>query len=233
MISLLKHLVCLAALLAALSSCATIGRKQYSDMSPQLRELLERHPAARKVLLDASMAALPNAGFRLRYTPAETMTASGPRSEFRMPFPVEAQVPVITIVEGQQPWDQFILLVFELHNTRGKADFDRLWRQARAGSITKEQFADAVMRTEFEAVRRMKPIVKALPLSDAEKASSHAYPRLASCPEDYQHFQDYVQRVSPGRRQAREYHAVYDGLRGRGPQRISFFETSSTTAKSQ
>lgn len=225
----LKHLICLTALLAALPACSTIGPKQYSSMSPELRGLVERHPAAKEVLMDASAGALPNAGFRLRYTPAETMKTSGPRSEFRMPFPGEAQVPVVTIVEGQQPWDQFILLVFELHNSRGKAAFERLWQQARAGSITKEQFADGVMRTEFEAVKRLKRIVRTLPLSDAEKASSHAYPRLVSCPEDYRHSQAYVKRVSPKRRQAQEYYELYDSIRGHRPLKISFYEPPSST----
>lgn len=211
-------------LLSVLPSCRSVPPVPYASMSDELRTLVQRHPAAKKVLLEAVASAKPRPGFRLRY--AASMKPSGPRSEVRMPLPepLEVQLPVVTIVSGQLPWDQLILLVFELHNSQGKPEFERLYEEARRGTIPRDRFVDGIMKVEFGAALRVKRILPSLPMTAEEKASSLTYHRLLFCPDEYKHMAAYVRRVSPRRGQAEEYRETYDGLRGGKPARLSFLE---------
>ena len=157
------------------------------------------------------MSAFPGKRFTLVYFYSQDDSA--PPAYHYYPNTIGQGDVVVCLRENQEPWDEFITLVFELLNSRSERRFAELYQKAKAGTISKGEFATNVLRAEFNAVRDTRDLVRGLELSKKDKSKAPYYSSFLGCPSDFESFLPYAKKTSPGRDPLRDYEAQYDALR--------------------
>ena len=182
-----------------------------SALSPKLKSLLATNPPARTALSNACAGAFSGRSLGLFYFYCDTDAT--PRAYHFYPNTVGQAAVVICVRENQEPWDELITLVFELVNSKSEKQFGDLWERAKAGTMAKDKFAREVLRLEFEAVKATRDIARGLHLGSKERENSHYYNRFLDCPDSFNAFLSFTQKISGGRDAMKDYEAQYDALR--------------------
>jgi hypothetical protein len=121
---------------------------------------------------------------------------------------------LICVRENQQPWDEFVCIVFELLNTRSRPQFEELLARAKTGTISRNEFPREIIRVEFErTVLPLRDLLVKMKLTRKEKAKSYFYPKSLGCPDDFEAFLSYQKKTAPQRDLTRQYQEEYDQLR--------------------
>jgi hypothetical protein len=182
-----------------------------AGISPKLRKLVTGNAAAMSVLTNACSSAFRTNSVQLVYFYSED--DSRPRAVHYYPHTVGQADVMLCIRENQEPWDEFISIVFELLNSKNENRFEVLFERAKAGSIGKTEFAMGVIRIEFDADIVTRDLLKGMKLSRREKARSYFYNRFLGCPDGFEDFLGYQRKVSPRRDLVKQYEAMYEGIR--------------------
>lgn len=180
-----------------------------SSASPKLRQFLIDHPTASKLLTNTLSEAFSDRTVQLYYFYSDDESVA--RAVHY--YPHESAV-VIAIRENQEPSDEFFCLIFEMLNSEGEKRFQRIFKKAASGTMSRTDFANEMLKVEFEAVKRMRDLVGNLKFNDKEIAKSHYYKRFIECPNKFEDFLAYTEKLSsPHQSPAKEYEAQYDLLR--------------------
>ncbi|MDB6110730.1 MAG: hypothetical protein JWR69_2480 [Pedosphaera sp.] len=186
------------------------GGDVLSKTSPKLRQFLADHPRAATLLTNALAEAFTNRTVQIYYFYSDDEFVP---SAFHY-YPSENQV-VVALRENEMPLDEFILLTFEIYNSQSEKSFAELSRRAKAGAITRADYAREVLRVEFKAVTRIRESLQDLKFTRRETGKSRKYKRFADCPSTFDDFLAYTQAVnSTNRNVLNEYQHQYDLLRG-------------------
>jgi len=186
------------------------GSDVYSTFFPKLKEYLAANPAALKALTNSFSEVFASKTVRVFYFYDNDEDEAEARAFHTYP---EASVVWIAVRENQESCDQFITLFFEVMNAKNEDKFRKLFRDAHAKSVSKDEFARQILRAEFDAVKRTRDVLRTLNLSEKDRAESYYYNRFDQCPNKFEDFLAYAKRVSPGRDVLKEYEAKYDALR--------------------
>ena len=181
------------------------------SLSPKLRQFLSKHPDATTSLTNSVSEAFSNRTCSVYYF--YTDAPSEPRAYHFYPTTIGAPDVVLCVSEQQKPLDEFITLLFETLNSRGEARFSELTEAAKAGTISRSEFAREILRQEFEATKSTREKILALKLRNKEKSTSHYYQLYTKCPGDFDGFLTYAKRMSDNRDAFKYYEAEYDTLR--------------------
>jgi hypothetical protein len=202
-------------LLSLLLSTSAWAQKNelLNSFSPNLQKFLEEHPEDSMVLAGVLSEAFTNRTVSLYYF--YSGDESVPRAAHFYPNDREVRISVKT---NQQPADEFFCVIFESINSEGEKRFKELASEARSGTISKTNYAMAIVRQEFEAVKRTRDLVGKLKFTKEEMSSSHYYNRFLECPDGFNDYLDYVKRLNQTHRDmVKEYEAQYDLIRKPGP----------------
>jgi hypothetical protein len=178
-----------------------------SKFSPKLKQFLRDHPAASTSLSKYLAEAFGKRRLEIYYF--YTDNDSVPRASHVYPDSDSVQ---IRIRENQSAVDECICLLFEVINSEGQQQFQQLVAMAKSRVISRSDFSKAMMRKEFEAVKRTQDIVRTYNLSPQEIAASYSYSRLMNCPGNFDSYLVYLKSASPQRDQALEYQRYYDSI---------------------
>jgi hypothetical protein len=179
--------------------------------SPKLKALLASNPPARTALSNACASAFSGKTVGLYYFYDDT---DATRKTYHFyPNTIGEAAVVICIRENQEPWDELIGLLFELLNSKSENHYWDLFEKARAGTIARDEFAMAMLRFEFEGAKATRDLVRDFHLTKKESQKSHEYGLFLNCPNDFEGFLAYTQKVSAGHDPIKEYEAQYDALR--------------------
>jgi hypothetical protein len=195
----------------ALSLPCWAQQTNFFTLSPKLKALLASNPPARTALSNACAAAFSGRTVGLYYFYCDTEAIA--RAYHFYPNTVGQAAVVICIRENQEPWDELITLLFELLNSKSEKQFEDLYERAKAGTIAREEFARATIRLEFEAVKATRDVVRGFHLSRKERRKAYYYNRLLDCPNDFDGFLSYTEKISKSRDPIKDYEAQYDALR--------------------
>jgi hypothetical protein len=176
--------------------------------SPKLRQFIADHTAASKLLTNAFSEAFSNRTVQLFYFYSDD--ESIPRAFHYYP---DESVVGISIRENQKSSDEFICLLFEVLNSESEKHFQEIYQKAKDGILSKADFVNALFKTEFEAVKKTRDLIRDLNLNKREISESYYYNRLIECPNKFEDFLTYKKKVSPHRDQIKEYEMQYDALR--------------------
>ena len=83
---------------------------------------------------------------------------------------------------------------------------------AKAGTISKVDFATEMLRQEFNSVKKTRDSIGNWGLNQKEMAESYDYNRLIHCPNEFDNFMSYIAKVSPKRHAFEDYETYYDSL---------------------
>jgi hypothetical protein len=180
---------------------------QNLEVSPQLQQFLSDHPQASQILSKGLAEAFSNRKLLIYYF--YTKNESVPRASHI--YPDKSSVSIF-LRENQLPCDEYICLFFEILNSEGESNFQQLALKARAGQISKKDFATCIMRQEFQAVKRTRDSIGSLGLNQKEIGDSYYFNRFVNTPNDFDKFLVYIKQVSPQRDQFAEYERYYDNL---------------------
>jgi hypothetical protein len=198
----------LLAVSLSISVHAQMASGVFSMASPKLRQFLTVHSQASQMASNVLSEAFSNRTVRLHYFYSDDESVARARHW----YPDKSSV-IILVRENQQPCDEFIMLTFEMLNSEGEKQFMNLFAQAKAGTVTKEDFIRGILQQEFVAYKRMQSLLRNLKLSKGEIAESYYYNRLIHMPSDFEAFLAYQKQVSPKRDAIKEYGPQYDHLR--------------------
>lgn len=193
-------------LFTALSLISAQASSLEEQMSTALKALLATNAPSRKAL-DKVISELPT-GTELRLTYFRSASESEPLSTHGY-FPSGI---IVSLRADQQPWDEFICLYFEIANSLSRKRFEALVDEAKSGAIARDKFPIEGLRIEFAAVKRTRDVIKSLSISTDEQLASYSYTRLSGCPDNFDDFLAYRQRVSPKRDPIGFYKELYDKL---------------------
>ena len=182
-----------------------------SRMSPKLRQFMTDYPAALKSLTSSFSEVFSNRTAWVYYFYLDDESEA--RAYHFYPNTLDLPQVVICVRENQQRLDEFITLLFETLNSRGERRFATLFEEARAGSISKGEFAREILRVEFEATKSTRDLLLALKFNRKETSRSHYYRLYVECPSGFEDFLSYPKRVSGKRDAIKEYEAKYDSIR--------------------
>jgi hypothetical protein len=175
--------------------------------SPKFRQFLSTHPAAATIFSNVLSEAFSNRTVRLYYFYSDDESLS------RASHNYADETVWIFVRENQTPFDEWSSVIFEMLNSEGEKRFKELAKEARTGSISKDDFVREVMKQEFQAVKKTQALIRSFKLSQQEIEESYFYNRFIQCPDDFEGFLSYKKRVSPKRDQIKEYSRLYDSLR--------------------
>jgi hypothetical protein len=207
-----KRLLALLLVLLSLVSCPAQGTNLLLACSPKLRTLLAAHPEAFNAFTNACCLATRTNSVALVYFYCEDDSVARGRPVFLR----TAGMPdvLICVRENQQPWDEFVCIVFELFNTLSRPQFEELLARAKTGTISRNDFPREIIRVEFErTVLPLRDLLVKMKLTRKEKAKSYFYPKSLGCPDDFEAFLSYQKKTSPQRDLTRQYQEQYDQLR--------------------
>jgi hypothetical protein len=179
--------------------------------SPKLKEFLTDHPTAQKTLNHAFSEAFSSRTVGLSYFYSED--EHQPKA-FHF-YPQNAGLPQVFICvrENQPPLDEFISVLFEISNSKGESRFQQIFEQARAGTISRTEFARAILKVEFEADKTIRDLLAHLDVAKRERAKSYYYGRYRDLPDDFEEYLSFIKRASPKRDAIGDYELQYDSLR--------------------
>jgi hypothetical protein len=204
----------LSVLLLSILLCPTSwaqGSNILSTVSPKLRKFLIDHPAATKVFTNTFAEAFSNRTVSLHYFYSDD-DSEARAFHYYPDTPGLAEV-IICVRENQIPLDELITTLFEVLNSKGEDQFAKIFDAAKAGTISRTEFAKAILRVEFEATKNMQKLVVPLQLKETEKAESHYYKIYVGCPTGFDEFLSYSKKVSGNRDVVKDYESKYDALR--------------------
>jgi hypothetical protein len=204
-----RQLALLAFIVLSLPSWAQ--QTNFFTLSPKLKALLASNASARAALNNACAGAFSGRTVGLYYFYCDTDAA--PRAYHFYPNTTGQAAVVICVRENQEPWDELITLVFELLNSKSEKQFGDLFERAKAGTVARDEFARATLRVEFEAIKATRDLVRGFGLSRKERQKSYYYNRFLDCPNDFDGFLSYTQKISASRDPIKDYEAQYDALR--------------------
>jgi hypothetical protein len=206
-----KPLIILLSVISTSLSAMAQDSNILSSFSPKLRNFCIHNPAACSAFTNAFAAVFSNRTVSLCYFYSDD--ESKPRAFHYYPQIVGVSEVVICVRENQEPLDEFITILFEMLNSKNESRFGELFDRAKAGSILKADFANDMMRVEFEAVRATQDILNHLKLSRRWAAKTWYYRHFISCPREFEEFVSYTKKVSSNRDPIKEYEAQYDAAR--------------------
>jgi hypothetical protein len=175
-------------------------------VSPKLKQFFADHPAASQTLGGIISESFSNRTVQLYYFYSNDETV--PRASHY--YPAESAVRIF-IRENQEPSDECICLIFEILNSQGEKRFQELIDEAKSGAVSKRDFVRGIMRQEFEAVKRVRGLLKSFKLSKKEISMSYMYNKFAQCPDDFEAYAVYKPK-GVTRDQYKEYEQFYDSL---------------------
>lgn len=182
-----------------------------NTVSPELKKLLIDNPSAPKLLTNLLAEAFPNRTVRLYYFYSNN--ESEPRAFHYFPNAIGVADVVICVQENQSPLDQFICLLFEILNSTGESRFATLLNEAKAGNISRTEFAKGMVIIEFDATKKTREMLLKLRFNGKAAAESHYYGRFIECPTDFDAFIVYQKKARSRRNPIEEYEVKYDSLR--------------------
>jgi len=174
-------------------------------LSPKLKQFMADHPAASASLSKALSEAFGNRHLELYYFYSDDESVA--RAEHYYPNPTSV---TIVVRENQLPCDECICLLFEVLNSEGEPRFQQLGAMAKAGTISKVEYATEVLRQEFQATKKTRDLIATFGLGQDEIAESWSYNRFIQCPDDFAAFLPYLRKVSPNRHAFEDYERYYD-----------------------
>ena len=183
----------------------------FFTLSPKLKALLAKNPPARTALSNACATAFSGRSVGLYYFYCDNESVE--RAYHFYPNTMNQPAVVICVRENQYPWDELFCLLFELSNSNAQQKFAEIYEQAKAGTMSREEFPKAVLRLEFEAIKGTRDLVRGLHLSRSEKRKSHYYKLFLDCPNDFDGFLSYTKKTSKDRDPVKDYLNQYDTLR--------------------
>jgi hypothetical protein len=166
-------------------------------LSPKLTKLLNDYPAALKVLTNAFAESFTNRAVGVFYYYSNNKDE--PRASHFYPATYGSPEVCICVEENQHPLDEFITLLYETLNARGEARFKKLTEEARAGTVSKDEFVRGVLKIEFEATSTTRDILASLSFKQKEIRGAYYHKLFKGCPQDFKGFLAYTKDVSAGR----------------------------------
>lgn len=183
-----------------------------NSLSPGLRTFLKQHPEDYKILTNAFAEAFTNQTVRIFYFYSDDPTLPG--AEHCCPDDWEVY---ISIKVNLPPTDEYICLLFEVLNSENDQRFADLGEKARAGRISKHDFATEIMRQEFNATIRLRDLLGKLQFTKREKVASKLYKEFLATPDNFEEFLECVKNEGSKRDWRRDYESKYDHIRGLDP----------------
>ncbi len=120
----------------------------------------------------------------------------------------------ICVKEDSPPLDEFLYVLYETLNSKGESRFQELTERAKVGAIARTDFARAVLRLEFEAVKSARHVLSSLNLSKKDSAKATSYQRFIAAPLEFEAFLEYQKKLFPAHHSPlEEYESRYDWLR--------------------
>lgn len=194
-----------------LVSLCIVSRAQdttFLDMtSPSLKAFLLQRPKELECLTNIFSQVFTNKKVEIFYFYSEE--DSKPRS-FQT-YPDESTVN-ISIRENQKPVDQFICLVYESLNSEGSVELAKICQRAESGNISKEDFAQGLLKIEFGAVKKTRDILTSLKLKKRDISESDYYESFKRCPDEFKAFISYEKSTSTNYDPIANYEAQYDAI---------------------
>jgi hypothetical protein len=182
-----------------------------TTLSPKLSSFLAANPTAFKAMTNALSDAFSNRSFRVFYFYSDD--EAEPRAFHFYPNQPSLADVVISVRENQKPLDEFISFYHETINSKSEERFAKVCQNAQFGTISRTEFARAILKIEQDAVKRTRDAIKVLELSEREKSESHYYRKFADAPDDFEESLAYGRKVSPKRDAVKEYELQYDAIR--------------------
>jgi hypothetical protein len=198
-------------LVLSCSVCWAQGRNFFDSVSPKLNKFLIDNPAACKVLTNALVNAFATNSLTLYYFYSDDESQA--RAYHYYPNTAGSASVYIFVRENQTALDEFIALFFETLNTKGQDRFVKLFEKAKAGTISKSEFAKEILKVEFEAMKKAQAVFTSLKFSKKETNKSDLYRVVVECPTEYEEFELHCTKDSPHRDPIKEYESKYDLLR--------------------
>jgi len=175
--------------------------------STKLHDFIQAHPGTLELATNTFSSALQGKTVMLSYF--YTKDDSKPRAYHY--YPSDSAVG-ICVRENQPPLDEFISLVFEVLNSRGERQFKEIYLKAEKGEITRETFAQEILKVEFEAMKDMRVFLGKVNVDEKDKDGSYFYNLILKCPADFKDFPSYSVKVSIHGNPVERLEAVYDSL---------------------
>lgn len=181
--------------------------------SPKLAKLLNDCPAALNVLTNAFSESFTNRSVGVFYFYSNNKDE--PKASHFYSDTYGCPDICICVNENQHPLDEFTSLLYETLNARGEARFRKLTEEARAGTVSKDEFVRGILKIEFEATSRTRDLLASLGFKKKEIHGSYYYKLFQGCPQDFEGFLAYTKDVSVGRGwdAFQFYEKEYDALR--------------------
>lgn len=101
--------------------------------------------------------------------------------------------------------DQWLYLVYELHNLRNEKSFRELWEKACGGSIDRDCYANECLLLEFQALVRTQMFFRQHPISGANEANDPNYFRVLNGTGDFQYYKTMLDSDGADAYDPREY----------------------------
>ncbi len=206
-----KHSFILFISILICSSSWAQESKLLSNLSPKLGKFLADHPTAMKTLTSALADAFSGRTYGL-YDAYSDDESEARAFHFYPDTPGLPDV-LICVRENQLPFDEFASMLFEIVNSKGENQFAKLCQQAKAGSISRSDFAREILKVEFGATKTTRDLIAALKLDKKEMAQTHYFSKFMECPNTFEDFLTYPKEDSHHRDVLKEYESKYDALR--------------------
>ena len=95
------------------------------------------------------------------------------------------------------PWMNSPVYLFEILNSKGEPRFAQLIEDAKAATISRTEFARAILKVEFEADKTTRDLLRSLDLGEKDKAKSYYYGRYRDLPDDFEGYLSFIKQASP------------------------------------
>jgi hypothetical protein len=174
--------------------------------SPKLRRFLANNSNAAVLLSKTLSEAFTNRAIQIYY-----FYSNGEPDAFHS-YP-ESNSVIIAVRENIQPLDEFLGIMYESLNSENAPSFVELCHRAELGTISKVDFAQEILRLEFNAEKRLRTFRGDVKLSYGETSKSKHYKRMIDCPGNFQEFLTYSQKVALPQDPIREDEKQYEVLR--------------------
>jgi hypothetical protein len=194
--------------LILLSVLVGIELQGQNSFSPKLTEFLLSHPKTSLALSNVFAAASSEHTVEIYYF--YRTDDSGPSA--RHHYLGDSSTVGIFVRANQPTPDECISILFEVLNSKGEKRFKELWALAKAGGISKADFARETLRQEFQAALAACNIIRTFDLKPQEIAESRSYSVFLNTPDDFDGFLARSQKISQGGDQ-KAYEELYDKIR--------------------
>jgi hypothetical protein len=206
LIELLIKIACVWPLFLCCSAAAQ-EVKILDMLSPNLKGFLTDNPKAFQLLTNSYRETFSNRTMQVFYF----YTDDKSKAQAYHYYPSESSVG-IAVCENQSVLDQYLGLVFEIMNSEGEKAFLETYRRAALAEISKSEFRDEILKTEFKAVIKLQRSIRTFDFKKKEISESSYYKEFSECPDDFAEFVAYSKTNSTNRDPIRELEATYDSL---------------------